>query len=405
MPNISTSNRNTIYKYTGSITTLFKEDTEPLIINSLRLKSIVIDYSYDKNNFPLIYATVALTHEMMNKLKDNLGTGTVLLHIQKYVENSNMPGLLIDAINAECTYFMSNDMGKEREQAIDPDRTEDYGYIVTIGFIAVDHINRNKTAINGVINTGTMSAALYYVLQGHNLLMEPLTYNSQLKSIFLPPMKSVASTVKHLNSISVFYDTPYRFFMDFDTTYLISSSGKGLPKKGDLINTVRVLLVKEYNESNMEGMLEDTENAMYILQVSATFATLMKSELTDKSYSSISGVSTQGTKESAELTEANNSTVIKANTSNIRIPNGNVNLIKNMQAATLNNNIVMGITKNKIDSSVFTINRIYNIITDDVYGTEYSGDYLLASKKEVYAQEGEGLALAVLLTFKKLATS
>ena len=44
MPNISTNNKNSIYKYTGTITTLFKNDKDPLTIAGIRIKSMVIDY-------------------------------------------------------------------------------------------------------------------------------------------------------------------------------------------------------------------------------------------------------------------------------------------------------------------------------------------------------------------------
>ena len=54
MPNISTNNKNSIYKYTGTITTLFKNDKDPLTIAGIRIKSMVIDYDYDRHNIPLI---------------------------------------------------------------------------------------------------------------------------------------------------------------------------------------------------------------------------------------------------------------------------------------------------------------------------------------------------------------
>ena len=53
----------------------------------------------------------------------------------------------------------------------------------------------------------------------------------------------------------------------------------------------------------------------------------------------------------------------------------------------------------------FTINKRYHINADDVYGTEYSGVYILSNKKEVYAQEGENLTIGLLLVFKKVPDS
>lgn len=403
MPNISTTNKNAIYKYTGKFTTLYKNDDDPIVIDRLRIKSILIDYSYDRNNMPLIYANIAVTYEQLKKLKANMKTGTILVNIQKYIENSDMPGLKIDYINAECVYFLSSDIGKDKEQAINPDRTEDYGYIVTIGFIALDHINKNKTAINGVINSGSMSAALYYALKGHNLLLEPLENNDKLKQVFIPPMKSVSKVISYLNDLSTFYNTPYRFFMDFDCTYLISSSGKAVKKKSEAMTTVRIKLVKEYTEGNMEGMLEDKENKMYVLNVSATYANLMKNSVTEKTYSSIKGINTSGNTSTVPIEEEGvDSSLYKPNSSNVRISNENTGLIENMKTAAMNNSVVLGIVKNKTDGAIFTINKYYYVEADDVYGPEVSGVYILSSKKEVYMQEGEGLAMSVMLTFKRL---
>lgn len=403
MPNISTTNKNAIYKYTGKFTTLYKNDDDPIVIDRLRIKSILIDYSYDRNNMPLIYANIAVTYEQLKKLKANMKTGTILVNIQKYIENSDMPGLKIDYINAECVYFLSSDIGKDKEQAINPDRTEDYGYIVTIGFIALDHINKNKTAINGVINSGSMSAALYYALNGHNLLLEPLENNDKLKQVFIPPMKSVSKVISYLDDLSTFYNTPYRFFMDFDCTYLISSSGKAVKKKSESMTTVRIKLVKEYTEGNMEGMLEDKENKMYVLNVSATYANLMKNSVTEKTYSSIKGINTSGNTSTVPIEEEGvDSSLYKANSSNVRISNENTGLIENMKTAAMNNSVVLGIVKNKTDGAIFTINKYYYVEADEVYGPEVSGVYILSSKKEVYMQEGEGLAMSVMLTFKRL---
>jgi len=406
MANISTTNENAIYKYESSFTTMFKGDTDPLVLNSLRIKSVIVDYSYDTKIMPLIYTTLSLTQEMLDKLRANVDTGTVLFTVQKYIENSDMPDLKIDYINAECKYFISSDAGKSQEQPIDEDRSNDRGYNITIGFIALDTINRNKTDINGVIRSGSMSATLYYILKGQKLLMEPLKYNTKLSELFIPPSKSAFTAIEYLNNIATFYDTPYRFFIDFDMTYLMSSSYKGLKKKGEDIQIVKILLKKTYNEANMEGMYEDKENKMYVISVSATNASLMKNDSSELTYSKIRAVTSTGVTTNMTLNDANNSTsLIKPNTSSIRVSNNNVNILQNMKIAAANNAVVLGINKNKIDSSIFTINKVYSVVADEVYGTEYSGYYLLSSKREIYVREGQGLAMSVLLAFKKISNA
>lgn len=403
MPNISTTNKNAIYKYTASITTLFKNDKDPIKLEFLRIKGFTIKYNYDNSNMPIVYTTVAMTHEQAKKFKDNQKEGTVLFNVKKYIENGDMPGLEVDVIKEECVYFMPNSIAKEREQASDPERTEDYGYIFSLGLLKVDLINKSKTHKNGVINKGSMSAALCWILSDHKLLIEPLDHNDQLKQVFIPPTDSTADVIKYLNSLSTFYDTPYRFFMDYDVTYLLSSSGKGLKRKGDINTVVKITLIKEYDESNMEGMGEDKENKMYLLNVSASNADLYRANMADKMTSKVTTIDTVGESNSAEL-EKNNGPV-QAKQTTIRVSNKNTRMKDTMRINVLNNENVLVITKNKIDSSVLTLNKIYYVDADAVYEKEdISGYYLLGSKMEVYSPEGNGYASSVMLVLKRISS-
>ena len=62
----------------------------------------------------------------------------------------------------------------------------------------------------------------------------------------------------------------------------------------------------------------------------------------------------------------------------------------------------MTISTTKVDASVFTIDKIYTINTDETYGDKYTGQYILINKKETYYPEGESFALNISLTFKKI---
>ena len=405
MANISTSNKNAIYKHSASITTLFKGDKDPITLGFLRIKSITVNYNYDAYNMPLIYATVAMTYEQVQKFRAYQNDGTVLFNLKKYIENGDMPGLEVDVIKAECVYFMPSDIGKDKEQAFDPDRTEDYGYVFTMGFIKADHINKAEAHRNGIINGGSMSAALYWLLNDHTLLMEPLLNNAKLKQVFIPPTDSTAGVIKYLNSLSTFYDTPYRFFMDFDTTYLISSSGRGIKKKGEDINMITMHISTTYNEANMEGMTEDRENKRYSMEISGTYATLYKANLADKMVSEISSVSTTGGTQSTTVVEKDSKSVIKKKDTSIRVSNENTGLIETVKTDVLNNETTLTIIKNKIDGSIFTINKVYYINADDVYSKEEaSGYYLLASKVETYLPEGQGFAMSCMVKMKRLSS-
>lgn len=403
MPNISTSNTNSIYKYTAQISVTFDGDSSATIIESIRFKYIITDYNYDEFNYPLIYCYVNLTIEQQEKFVANQKTGTLVFTLQKYIENSDMPGLKIDVINQECIYFISGDAGKNKERVINEDKTSDLGDDIMLGLIALDHINKNKKSVNGVISNGSMSSILYYVLSGHTLLIEPLENNPVLTNLALPPINSISKVISYLNNYSAFYNTPYRFFMDFDTTYLMSSSGNGVKRHGEKCNDFKFTIRSAYEETNMEGMKYDNTSNMYLVDCSGTYSVLNDTTDSSKSFSEIGGVSTSGnlSKESTGLLDSNSP--VKSKTNMIRIQNGNDALIKNKSIETANNAITVTITKNKIDTSIITPNRHYTIDTSEVYGDKYTGTFLLGRKREIYLQEGEGMALSTILYMKRIA--
>ena len=403
MPNISTNNTNSIYKYTAQLSATFPGDDEPTVIENLRFKYIVVDENYDQFNYPLIYCYVNLRLEDQEKFVQNQKTGTVVFTLQKYVENSDMPGLKVDVINQECIYFISADSGKNKERIIDENKTNDLGDDVTIGLITLDHINKQKKVVNNIIKNGTMSSTICHILQGHTLLMEPIQNNITLRDLAIPPVNSIPKMLKYLNNYKTFYNTPYRFFMGFDVTYLLSSSGKGLEMQGEDCNDIKIVMKHNYAEKNMEGMYMDEESNMYILECSGTYSVLNDTTDSSRSFSIIGGVTSEGDLEEQSTGLLESGSPIVAKTNMIRIPNENTGLISNMTTETANNAVTFTVSKNKIDSSIITPNKHFTVDTSEVYEEKYTGDWLLSRKRDLYLQEGEGLAMSTILYLKRVS--
>ena len=400
MPNISTSNKNQIYKYICTLQAIFENDKLSFFADSFRIKTITIDYDYDKHNFPLIYLTMAIPREDKDRLIELANSTTMIFTLQKYIENSDMPGLRVDVIKEECIYFIAPNT--DTKDYIDNKDDE----IITIGLCAVKHINRNKTAINGVLQNTSMSSGLCYILNGQELLLEPLTYNPKFDCLIIPPVQSTSKAIKYMNNISTFYNTLYRFFMDFDITYLISSSGKGVKKKGEHINLIKINVYTEYDEASMEGLKEDKENGMYIIDTVFENVAFSNTNAISMSYTDIKAVSTTGNQDKEKIASGESKLPINSNTSLFRAPNGNTNLVKTKQSNINNSATQFSFIKNKMDGSIFTINKKYILAVPDneIYRETYEGEYLLVHKREIYAQEGQGLAMSTMLSFKKIQT-
>ena len=405
MANISTSNTNSIYKYTAQIVTAFKGDEDPTTIEFIKFKSIIVDRYFDAFNFPLIYCNLNLTLEQQQKLDANQKNGTVVFTLQKYMENSDMPGLKEDIINEECIFFIPQDLGKQSEKTaiVDPDKPDDLGDDVTIGLIAVDHLNIVKGVENTNVKKASMSALLCYLLRAQELLIEPLQYNTILQNLILPPLNSLPKIIEYLNNYSAFYDTKYQFFIDFGVTYLLSSSGQGVKRKGEECSIIKFTIHDIYNERNMEGMSYQIADNMYQIDVSANSSEISNISDSSKSYSAVGGITSDGNRIVEETGLRDAESPIAAKTTNVRIPNNNTALINNIVSNAANNATLLNISKNKIDGSIVTPNKQIYVDTATVYGDEYSGIYLMSRKRELYVREGEGFAMSLILSLKRLA--
>ena len=155
----------------------------------------------------------------------------------------------------------------------------------------------------------------------------------------------------------------------------------------------------------MEGMYTDPDTGIYVLDCSGSYTVLNTTTDSSKSFSTIGGVTADGTMVTVDtgLNESDSPIVKKTNL--VRVPNNNTSLISNMAISTANNAVTMSIAKNKIDSSILTPNRHYTVDVGSVYEEKYTGDYLLARRRDLYLHEGEGLALGAVLYMKKVSSS
>ena len=76
-----------IHSYNFSVEMIFLLGTKSYKIASTSVKSILLNYDYDKNNMPIIYVGVRLTTEVYNKMVLNSDKGTVSFRLFKSMDN------------------------------------------------------------------------------------------------------------------------------------------------------------------------------------------------------------------------------------------------------------------------------------------------------------------------------
>lgn len=399
---VSTPNTD-IYRY--SISLKYSLNGKVYDIIDECIKSIIIDSDYDKLNMPMIFITLDIYQSMVNRMILNQHSGTFIMDLKKCVANSDMPDLYNDYINDKFVYFITGDVDQRVDMATgntEENTVEDKHITVSLGLLSMDHVNKNKKVVSGVID-GKLSSIMYYITSHLPIVIEPPKNNVSLTNKILPPLDSVAKMLKYLNSISVFYPTAYRFFIDFDRSYLLSSSGRALKAARDNITSVVITIYHKHKmDSAVQGMITNRQQSIYEMYVSSADCELSDNSLAEMSFSKISGTSTNGTVVNKTISAATSSNII-SKSKPVRISNGNNGIIDNMVSDIDTSAIQLLVQKIDVDGSIFTMNKEYIIRAEDAYSTEkYNGRYLLIRKRELLIRQDETLTSNLILLFRKV---
>ena len=387
------------YGYQASLKFIFANG-EIYDLTAENIMSAVIDSDYIGNNMPMVFLTVHSEVGLLDKIVKEQDTAVAIFDLKKKIFNDDMEGYFTDYISGRFIYIISDDINKDMDFD-NADIDNDYD-VFTIGLLNLDHVNKNKRDVNFVVN-GKMSSVLYHLTSHLPILIEPIKNNITLTDRFIPPMNSISKVLAYLNSISVFYPTKYRFFIDFDCSYLISSSGKPVQKQGEPATTVMIKLKNSIKEGTKEGgMWIDAKESMYVVEVDGADVELYDNHVAPISYTNINATDTSGTRQNINLNYSDSLGSVKAKSRNIRIRNNNSGMLSNISSGLESGKIQFMIQKTDTDASIFTINKEYMIRAEETYNTnKYNGRYILVRKRELYIKNGVNMRMNVMLLLEK----
>lgn len=392
-----------VYKYTTEMNIIIENKSYK--IKPENIKNVLVNYDYIENNMPTIFVSVSLDKNLIDDMMMKNDNSVINFTIYKYISNSDVSGLKSVYIQEQFAYFMQEELNTNKEQDYN-DQTKDRQDIykeVKIGLMKLDLINKNRSILKGIIKSTSMTDIIYKATQQFNLLLEPLDNNPVINQIIIPPtVNTVSSFLSFLNNFKVFYNSGYRFFMDFKTTYLLSLKGIPIPRKGEKIMTVLFNIKKTSKAVEVvEGMITDNKQKMYQIDIAEgeIHVPELKNDM-KKSFSNISTISTSGSVKNTKL-NIGSSTYLKPKNETIRIPNSNDGKIQNIKTKLEMDSKPVYIQKMHVDTSVLTPNKEYVINNSEVNKGE-RGRYLLCSKKEMYIREDDGFRMAVNLLLKKV---
>ena len=372
-------------------------------IETSAVKTISIDSDYINNNMPMIFITLGVYKSLANKMLLNQDKGLFILDIKRCVYNSGNPGLYTNYISDKFIYFIAGDIDIDNSVEYKEDEPDD-DTIVTLGLLSLDHVNKNKKSINGVLN-GKLSSIMYYLTSDLPILIEPPKKNVMMNGLVIPPINSVAKSLEYLNSLQVFYETPYRFFIDFDKSYLISSSGKTVKAKNDSISTIVINIYhwEDDPESKIQGMITNKEQSVHQINFSSSDCEISDNNISEKLFKNLNATNASGNNISGKLSHVSSKSPIVNKSRTVRIGNDNNALLNHMIYSIDSSSVQMVIQKTDIDSEVFTINKEYYIEASNAYGTDtYNGRYILVRKRELYVRDDETFTMNTMLSFKKV---
>lgn len=370
------------------------------------VKSIIIDHNFEDNCMPVLYANLQLDKSLVDDMIVNTNDNLVLIAIYKYDDIADMKHE-IEIIRDKFIYFLPDDVNKTPSadyNDVNIDETLGTTYRpITLGLMSADMINRNKRHIELTANNNTIFDCVKYITsEFKNMIIEPFSVNDVFDRIIIPAQDSVNAALKFLNSYRVFYYSPYRFYQDFNFTYIISSSGMAIPRNDESFSNVYVNIEDvDINTADDEGIVENKTTGSYEVPVSYADATVYNNSVSNKSRNKIRGISSSG---AVEKTLQTSSSYSNDRIKTVRLNNDNDNMIFNLEAEANNNDVFIFFTKNDLDMDVFTINKRITVSNIPRY-KENDGTYLLSRKREMLVRESDSFILSTMINLKKCAYS
>lgn len=264
------------YEYTFDLKYKNKSDGKITQIDQNNIKSLTIYKEYDKYNMPICTMNLVLDKNLVDDIITKMEENTFILTAYK-IQADNESAVNELYFTEEFSYLTDDDTNKGK--SLDYMKTDDkedtredvYRYL-KIGLISKSLVDSNLHPNNATIYNSSMQDIVVDLLNiGVPLLVEPFTETETVSQLIIPPKESISKTLDYLNTVRVFYNTGYRFFMDFENTYLVSKAGKATLRTLDKYETVKFNLAElGSNESLLEGFKDDGESKSYIIDVPTT---------------------------------------------------------------------------------------------------------------------------------------
>lgn len=285
------------YRYKISMSYLDVNSGTETPIGVANIKSFAVDRDYDGKNMPIAIMVLTLDKNLVDDIILNAKQNLFNIFIYNYSTDGDQYAKRIVA--GQFVYFLKEDINYNKDLDYSEQETELNGGMekrdqyrdITIGLMLKQNIEDNKKTINDIYYNTSMINIVAAATSNINILIEPFTYDKVMDQLVIPPMESISKVLEMLNKLNAFYDTKYRYFLDWDIAYLLSSSGNPVAKKDDKYPAV-LLDVRNITASDAfeEGMREDEDGNCFIVPVATVDTKYTMNNATDKSFNNLKAV-------------------------------------------------------------------------------------------------------------------
>lgn len=366
------------------------ENKNILRIGRERIKQLTVNFDYSSNlPIPEILITVNATANMYKIIDSYRDNAKIFLEIKRRAVNSNT-SIYKSIIKGDFNYICSS-VGASKAEKLDEGSEESYRQII-LGLVSTDLLNKYRTLFNeNGLNT-TISNLIAKALEGTNPIIEKLTDNAKFDCIIIPPVNTIKKYISFIFNKKPFYDTGFRFYMDFNHAYLLSKKGNPVSDGSKDPNSVIFNIMQLDDLEALEEGVNISDTA-YTINVNPKYFNITKNETLGKKTNSIITVDESG---NASMDLDVNSIVDKNKA--IFVRSDDASMLKHEAEG---DSILIEIGKSFIDPSIITPNKSYSIKNYDS-NMVYDGKYLLAYKRVVLNPTSQEYSMSTIIGLSKI---
>lgn len=287
------------YKYKIEIQYINPKTSESTPIEVQCIKSLCIDRNFEFLHMPVAFVNLVLDKNLIDDMIKNMNKNRLHISLYKFALEGDQA--LEKVFDEQFTYSVDKDINYrngmdytelEKEQNGGKNRKDVFENI-QLGIMCKKNLDNNAHYTNKVLKNCTVEECLVKEFEGLDILIEPFENVEKKDSIIITPTETYYQLLEKLNTIDGFYSTPFRFFLDYNMAYLLSSSGNMVKAKNEKYSSVNIE-IRSISNSQVDayspGFEIDNEHSCYKIPISTDNSVYQINHITSKYQNDIKAV-------------------------------------------------------------------------------------------------------------------